>query len=612
MFLNSLIIKKMNKNFLEKIVGQNRQIKKAIVIANDGIVCISTFILLCLIYNGSFTFDLPFILFQLLIILIFYFNKLYDNVIKHLGSNYFYKLFFSLIIPHLLYFSYIELYGSIQNYQFLILSNFFTTFSLIILSRNVAKTLLYRNHSNKENIAFYAGKDFDSSVIESIKSIAPYSTIAIINDNKDNRGLIINGIKVYSTSDINYLIKKKNLKKLFITSQKNILNLKKVILRQLSNSPLKIIEIPDVNDFIKENSTVDSLNDLSLEDLIGKRKYDLNIDTSQNNFFEGKNILITGAGGSIGSVLSEQLASYNPNTIILVDHSESSLFQVQQKLIINNNNLKIFAKPIDLSDKLLIEDLFKSHDVDVVYHAAAYKHVNLLEENILPAVKNNIFGLFHLINLCEHYNVKKFILVSTDKAVKPSTVMGMTKKFCEQMIFNFKENTNCKYSAVRFGNVFNSSGSVIPIFKKQIKKDRVVTVTDKNVTRYFMSIDEAVHLVIRSSFISKGNEIFILDMGKPKKIFDLAKQMIHLSGYSIKSNDNPNGEVEIKITGLGSSEKLHEELTEFGYEKTIEKKIFVSKDSDIKNINFEQDIAKLEELLKNSDKEKILNFLRKV
>lgn len=612
MFLNSLIIKKMNKNFLEKIVGQNRQIKKAIVIANDGIVCISTFILLCLIYNGSFTFDLPFILFQLLIILIFYCNKLYDNVIKHLGSNYFYKLFFSLIIPHLLYFSYIELYGSIQNYQFLILSNFFTTFSLIILSRNVAKTLLYRNHSNKENIAFYAGKDFDSSIIESIKSIAPYSTIAIINDNKDNRGLIINGIKVYSTSDINYLIKKKNLKKLFITSQKNILNLKKVILRQLSNSPLKIIEIPDVNDFIKENSTVDSLNDLSLEDLIGKRKYDLNIDTSQNNFLEGKNILITGAGGSIGSVLSEQLASYNPNTIILVDHSESSLFQVQQKLIINNNSLKIFAKPIDLSDKLLIEDLFKSHDVDVVYHAAAYKHVNLLEENILPAVKNNIFGLFHLINLCEHYNVKKFILVSTDKAVKPSTVMGMTKKFCEQMIFNFKENTNCKYSAVRFGNVFNSSGSVIPIFKKQIKKDRVVTVTDKNVTRYFMSIDEAVHLVIRSSFISKGNEIFILDMGKPKKIFDLAKQMIHLSGYSIKSNDNPNGEVEIKITGLGSSEKLHEELTEFGYEKTIEKKIFVSKDSDIKNINFEQDIAKLEELLKNSDKEKILNFLRKV
>tara|TARA_B100000965_G_scaffold286331_1_gene244192 strand:- start:7160 stop:8962 length:1803 start_codon:yes stop_codon:yes gene_type:complete len=600
----------MNKNFLETIVSQSRIIKKAIVIANDGLASVSIFLILSLMFNGSFIFDLPFILFQLLIILIFYYNKIYDNVIKHLGSNYFYKLFFSLMIPHVLYFSFIEIYGSVQNYQLLILSNFFTTFSVIILSRNVAKTLLYKNYSNKENIAFYAGDNFDSSLIESIENFSKYSTIAIISDKPESLGLIINGVKVYKTSQIDFLIKNKNLKKLFISSQEGIIDLKKFILKQLSSLPLKIIEVPDFKGFIDGNYAIDSLKDLSLEDLIGKRKYDLNIN--DNNSLKGKNILITGAGGSIGSVLSQQIATYKPQSLILVDHSESSLFAIQQKLIVKHKNLEIIAKPVDLSDKILIDDLFNSYKVDIVYHAAAYKHVNLLEGNVLSAVKNNIFGLLNLINLCEMNSVENFVLISTDKAVKPTTIMGMTKKFCELMIFNFKDNPNCKYSAVRFGNVFNSSGSVIPIFKRQIKDNKVVTVTDKNVTRYFMSIDEAVHLVIRSSFISKGNEIFILDMGEPKKIYDIAKQMIHLSGFSIKSKENPNGEVEIKIIGLGSSEKLHEELTEFGHDKTVEKKIFVAKNSEIKKINFNQEIVKLENLLNNSDKDQILNFLRKI
>lgn len=601
----------MKNNFLAIIINQSRTIKRLIVMLNDGLICFLSFSILSLMFNDNFLFDLPFILFQLLIISIFYFNGIYDNVIRYLGSKYSYKLFFSLLIPHLFYVLHLESFSTIEDPHLLIMLNFFTTFTLIILSRNLAKTLLYRTNLVRENIAFYAGENFQSSIIESIEHLNQYSIIAIISDNIDSAGLIINGVKVYKTSEIDYLIKKKNLSKLFITSQDGIIELKKSILNQLSNSPLKIIEIPDVNGFIDGDYTIDSLKDLSLEDLIGKRKYDLNIDTN-NNYIEGKNILITGAGGSIGSVLSEQVVSYKPQSLILVDHSESSLFAVQQKLITDNKNLKIIAKPIDLSDKILIEDLFNSQKIDIVYHAAAYKHVNLLESNILPAVKNNIFGLFHLINLCEVHSVENFVLISTDKAVKPTTIMGMTKKFCELMIFNFKEDTNCKYSAVRFGNVFNSSGSVIPIFKKQIKENKIVTVTDKDVTRYFMSIDEAVHLVIRSSFISKGNEIFILDMGEPNKILDIAKKMIHLSGYSIKSKENPDGEVEIKITGLGDSEKLHEELTEFGYEKTIEKKIFLSKDSEIIINNFEHEIIKLEELLINRDKVEILNFLKKI
>lgn len=600
----------MLKNILNQIINQNRSIKRLIVIINDGLISVLAFSFISLLLDGYMLYEVSFFIFQIAIICFFILFRIYDNVIKHLGGSYIYKLLIALFIPHFCYFLYLQIFPNNLNYGLIIMFNFFVTFSLIVTSRMFAKSILYQSPHKTENIAIYVDQNYSSAIIDSINHLNQYSTVAIISDDKKSKGLYINGVEVYDISDLKSLILSKKLSKLFIASQKNITKLKNTILDELSNAPLKIIEIPNIKDVIDGKYSFDSLEDLSLEDIVDRKTYNLEILNNDNTFIEGKDILITGAGGSIGSILSSQIISYNPRSVILLDHSESALFFTQQKLKKMNSNVKITTKLINLADKNLLNEMFRALNIDMVYHAAAYKHVNMLEHNIISGVKNNIIGLYYLLNECEKNNVSNFVLVSTDKAVKPTTIMGMTKKFCELMMFNFKNNKNCIYSAVRFGNVFNSSGSVIPIFKKQILEQDFLTVTDKDVTRYFMSIDEAVHLIIKASLISKGNEMFILDMGKPRKILDIAKKMIHISGKTIRSEENPNGDIEIKIIGLGNSEKLHEELSEFSCKKTTEEKILKSKDSDIEFNNVDKKIKLLFDCIDNNDTNKISDFLK--
>ena len=600
----------MIKNISNNIVNQQRHIKRLIVIINDGLINLSIFSIISFLLKGDMVYDVAFFLFQMAIISLFIFFRIYDNVIKHIGGNYIYKLIIALLIPHILYFFYTETFLNDSNYQLILFFNFFVTFSLIVLSRMIAKSILYQIPYRTENIAIYVDKDYSSAIIDSMNHLDQYTMIAIISDNKESKGLYINGVEIYNISDLKNLITNKKLSKLFIASQTNVSKLKNTILDELSSAPLKIIEIPSIDDIINGKYSFDSLENLSLEDIIDRKTDNLDSIDSTGTLIEGKDVLITGAGGSIGSVLSSQIVSYNPKSVILLDHSESSLFSTEQELKQMNNNIKIITKLIDLSDKNLLDDLFGVYNIDIVYHAAAYKHVDMLENNILSGVKNNIIGLYRLLNVCEKNNVKNFILISTDKAVKPTTIMGMTKKFCELMLFNFGSKRDCIYSSVRFGNVFDSSGSVIPIFKKQISEQNYITVTDRYVTRYFMSINEAVHLVIKASLISKGNEMFILDMGKPRKILDIAKKMIHISGNTIKSEENPNGDIEIKIIGLGKSEKLHEELSEFSVEKTDQEKILKSQDSRIEFNNLDEKIKLLLEYINNKDEDAVSNYLK--
>ena len=598
------------KNILNQIINQDRSIKRLIVMINDGLINIIIFTAISFLLKGYMSYEVSFFAFQIAIMLLFIFFRIYDNVIKHIGGSYVYKLLISLFIPHFFYFLYLQIFFNNLNYELVIVFNFFVTFSLIVTSRMFAKSILYQSPYKTENIAIYVDKDYSAAIIDNINHLNQYSTVAIISDDKESKGLYINGVEVYNISNIQSLIVEKKLSKLFIASQKNIIKLKNTILDELSNAPLKIIEIPNIEDVIEGKYAFDSLEDLSLEDIVDRKTYNLDLLDNTNTFIEGKDVLITGAGGSIGSILSSQIVSYNPKSVVILDHSESALFFTEQKLKQMNSNVEIITKLIDLSDKSLLDEMFGAYNIDMVYHAAAYKHVNMLENNILSGVKNNIIGLYYLLNECEKNNVSNFVLISTDKAVKPTTIMGMTKKFCELMMFNFKSNKNCTYSGVRFGNVFNSSGSVIPIFKKQISGQDFLTVTDKDVTRYFMSIDEAVHLVIKASLISEGNEMFILDMGEPRKILDIAKKMIHISGKTIRSEDNPNGDIEIKIIGLGDSEKLHEELSEFTCEKTIEEKILKSKDSDIKFNDVDEKIKLLLEYIDNRNTDKMSDYLK--
>lgn len=601
----------MIKNISNYLVKKPRGIKRLVVALNDGIINISSFILISILITGSFTVDRYFILFQATTIITFFLFNIYDNVIKHIGTNYIYRLILSLLIPHILYLLVAFFFLSIPLLTTVLFVNFFVVFSFLYISRMIAKSFLYRMDHIKESIAIYVDESYSSTIIDSISPLGQYDIVALINHDKNNRGLFISGIKVYHISDLKDLIRKKKLKKLFIASEKNIIELKNTILEELSNSPLKIIEIPNVDDILKGKYSFDSLKNLSIEDVIDRPTYQLGIgQENKDTLIQSKNILVTGAGGSIGSVLSSQLLSYNPEKIILLDHSEAALFKISKKIERMNSKINVISKLVDLSDKDLLRDVFKNHRIDMVYHAAAYKHVDMLERNIISAVKNNVIGLYNLLYECKNNHVQNFVLISTDKAVNPTTFMGLTKRFCELMLFNSDQNSECHYSAVRFGNVFNSSGSVIPIFKKQIENQNYLTVTDENVTRYFMSIDEAVHLVLKASIISNGGEMFILDMGEPKKIIDIAKKMIHLSGNIIKSDDNPDGDIEIKIIGLGKSEKMHEELSESKVQPTSEDKILKSSDSECKINNLDEKISSLLDLIQQNNSTEIKNYLK--
>jgi FlaA1/EpsC-like NDP-sugar epimerase len=298
-------------------------------------------------------------------------------------------------------------------------------------------------------------------------------------------------------------------------------------------------------------------------------------------------VLVTGAGGSIGSVLTKQVIANNPKLLILIDNSEFALFKIESEIAKIKCDIEVVPRLINIADENSLSSVFQEFNIDTVYHAAAYKHVNILENEIRAAMINNIIGTHNLLTKCHSNGVKKFVMISTDKAATPTTVMGKTKKFCELIVKYFdNKNEDSAYLSVRFGNVFNSSGSVIQIFKDQIENGEDLTLTDPAVDRFFMSIQEAAKLVIRASQMGKGGEVFVLDMGTPIKIIDIAKRMIHLSGNTIKNDSNPNGDIGIIITGLKKGEKMHEILSENPIKNTENPQIMISTDdrkmSDIK------------------------------
>ena len=314
---------------------------------------------------------------------------------------------------------------------------------------------------------------------------------------------------------------------------------------------------------------------------------------------KNKVILITGGGGSIGSELCRQIIKYDPKKLVIVDVYENNLYDIEQELKYNYPDKEICAIVASVREKKRLQEIFEIYKPYLVFHAAAHKHVPLMETSPLEAIKNNVFGTYNVVNCADEYNVKKFILISTDKAVNPTNIMGATKRLCEMIVQAKNKVSKTEYAAVRFGNVLGSNGSVIPLFKKQIAKGGPVTVTHKDITRFFMTIPEAVSLVLQAMTYAKGGEIFVLNMGEPMKIYDMAVNLIMLSGLE------PNVDIEIKITGLRPGEKLYEELlmSEEGLTETKHEKIFIAPPSNIEMKDIEGKLEKLDETLKNCNNE---------
>lgn len=458
-----------------------------------------------------------------------------------------------------------------------------------------------KERTERKNLLIIGAGEAANEIIKTVKNTMKgyYNIVGLIDDNPNKMNYAISGIKILGNrDDIAEICKQYKVDVIFF-SISNIDNKnKKEILNICQETGVKIRVLPSVADIIKNKSLLQNLRDVEIEDLLGREPITL-VNENIGELIKGKSILVTGGGGSIGSELCRQIAKFNPSRLIIFDIYENNLYNIEMELKQNHYDEKfeIVAIVGSVRDKKRLEQVFKKYNPYLVFHAAAHKHVPLMEVSPLEAIKNNVFGTYNVANYADKYSVKRFILISTDKAVNPTNIMGATKRMCEMIIQAFNQKSKTEFAAVRFGNVLGSNGSVLPLFKKQISAGGPVTVTHKEITRFFMTIPEAVSLVLQAMSYAKGGEIFVLDMGEPVKIYDLAVSLIKLSGLE------PNVDIPIEITGLRPGEKLYEELlmSEEGLQTTAHNKIFIGKPSDITYEQMLKKLGKLEEIIQNEN-----------
>lgn len=391
-----------------------------------------------------------------------------------------------------------------------------------------------------------------------------YQPIAFLDDNKSVQKRMIDGLYVYAPRALGKLISETDAREVFVAVNSTEVEDRGRIIEFLEPYHLRVRLIPDLVELMSGRQTVADIRDVELEDLLGRDAVDPLPHLLQGSV-SGRNVLVTGAGGSIGSELCRQIVRQSPRLLVVLDQSEFALFEAQRNLkhIINDEEFEVPVVAVlgSVSNGTLMRRTLETYHVDTVYHAAAYKHVGLVEHNVIEGLKNNTFGTLYAAQAALDTGVKDFILISTDKAVRTTSVMGASKRLAEMVLQALQVNSErTRFSMVRFGNVLGSSGSVVPLFEEQIAAGGPVTVTHADVTRYFMTIPEAAQLVLQAASMAQGGDVFLLDMGKPVKIMELAERMVHLKGYSLRDQTRPEGDIEIEITGMKPGEKLHEEL----------------------------------------------------
>ena len=421
--------------------------------------------------------------------------------------------------------------------------------------------------SNKEQVIIYGAGSAGRQLATALSAGPEYFVRAFIDDDITKHGSIIQGIPVVCFKMIYELINKRKISKVLLALPSATRGRRKEILAQLEPLTINVLSIPGMADVVEGKAKLAEIAEVGVEDLLGRDPVKPNTDLMTANI-TNKVVMITGAGGSIGSELCRQIAKQKPTKLILFELSEFGLYTIEKELgeYITNNNLGIDLVPIMGSVQRInrLETVMKTFGVQTVYHAAAYKHVPLVEHNVVEGVRNNVFGTYYAAKAAVNAKVETFVLISTDKAVRPTNVMGATKRMAELSLQGLAQEQGVKHKTrfcmVRFGNVLGSSGSVVPLFRRQIKEGGPITLTHPDITRFFMTIPEAAQLVIQAGAMGKGGDVFVLDMGDPVKIKDLATKMVRLSGFEVKSDTNPHGDIEILCTGLRPGEKLYEEL----------------------------------------------------
>ena len=543
-------------------------------------------------------------------ILIYVFSGQYEGITRYSTSKTLYKVLWRNLILSLSGFIYFFiLRDEITEFnvfiQFWIISSFLNIGSRTIFRELIIQIIFTSNEEKK--VFIYGAGEAGAQLASHLSLSKRYKILGFIDDKENLWGRKIFNIKIFSKKILDKCSRDIDRILLAIPSLKK--DQKKEVINSIQKYNVPILEVPSIEEIASGEAKVEELRTIEIEELLGRESAISDQKVIANKKIKNSIICITGAGGSIGSELCRQILNLNPKKLILIEISEPSLYLISQELrneFKNPQRIKPYLG--NVTDKNFINDIFKKEKVEIAFHAAAYKHVPLVESNPLQGILNNYLSTKTICHCALENKLSNVLLVSTDKAVRPTSIMGVSKRIAEIVCqYYSKLNKNTIYSMVRFGNVLGSSGSVVPLFKKQIKKGGPITLTDIEVIRYFMTIDEAVHLMIESLNLAKGGEVFLLDMGKPIKIFDLAKKMIYLSGLSIKDEKNPSGDIEIKIIGLRKGEKLYEELLiEAKSHKTEHKKIFKANERLPSLKNIENNLNSLEKALKENDLKKVL------
>jgi len=542
--------------------------------------------------------------------------RLYQQIIRYLDFDII-KLIFKGSLVYGLSWGFAAYFITLDGVpRSVMLINIGVFFLFILVSRFLIKDfLIYRKskiiNNQKTNVLIYGAGEAGRALLNSLRDSSKVIVRGFLDDNKDIQKTFVHGVKVFSIQDLGYLINKFKLIEIFLAFP-SISNERKIkILNSIQEFSIPVKTLPNLTDYVNKDISYKDIKPIDVSDLLGRTQVNA-IQKLLKQDINNKIVLITGAGGTIGSELAQQAINQGANKVLLIDHDEYSLYKLNNSLNSEGKNVSEIKLGSILSINFL-ENIMQNFVIDTIYHAAAYKHVPLLENNIIEGLRNNILGTYNIAFLAGKYQVKKFVLISSDKAVRPTNVMGATKRVAEIIIKNLGNiHSNTKYTMVRFGNVLGSSGSVIPLFEKQIQNGGPVTVTDEKIVRFFMTINEAVELVIQAGALAKGNDLFLLDMGTPVKIYDLAIKMINLSGKTVRNKKNIYGDIEILFSGLRPGEKLYEELLiDATARETEHKKIFSSEES-YPEINLEKFVYETMKIIENTDNQGALALLSRL
>jgi len=560
---------------INRMIGLSRVNKQLIMLFVDSVILVLILLASFSIRLGHWYFpqsDLIWVIFGAPVVasIIFVRFGLYRAVIRYVG----FKALWSIVQAVSLYALVWGVIGFMAAVDGIPRSVILINWALSLLAigglRFVARWLLTRDGNlkssaqsgaNCKKVLVYGAGDAGIQLVSALVHSSEYKPVGFIDDLKELQGHQITGLNVYSIDVIEGVISKLHVDEVLIAMPSASRTKRLAVIDQLEPYPVHVRMLPGVAELAQGKVSIGDLREVSIKDLLGRDTVEANKELLSKNITD-KVVVVTGAGGSIGSELCRQIVFLKPKALILYEMSELALYTIEKELSdIGMYSMDIYPILGSVNNKTRLTNVFKRFDVDTVYHAAAYKHVPMVEFNNTEGVDNNIFGTLTCAQVAIKTGVETFVLISTDKAVRPTNTMGTTKRVAELVLqaLSAKQSAT-KFSMVRFGNVLGSSGSVIPLFKQQIKAGGPVTVTDVNMVRYFMTIPEAVELVIQAGAMGSGGDVFVLDMGKPVRIDDLARKMIRLTGLEVKDESHPEGDIEIKYTGLRPGEKLYEEL----------------------------------------------------